>query len=90
MPNQTKTVRVEVTQEDIDTRPELGNWCHTCPLARAISRALGIPVSVGMSEWNDGHKLPDAALEFRRAFDDSYYDGVSYLVPFSFDLEVPA
>jgi len=69
-------VKIKITQDDIDK----GNRHSSisCPLARAINRIRGqgrFLVSVTSNDWrwkDDWHSywpLPEAAIEFIRAFD---------------------
>ena len=83
----TTRIKVDVTQEDIDHGVQ--SDCRKCPVARAISRALGFQVeaysTIGI--WlSDSDKVPTPAIAsaFIRQFDE--FKPVS---PFSFDLEVP-
>lgn len=86
----TKTVHVEVTLGDIERG--CPRKASQCPLAHAITRAMGQPMAVDcFSEgWIAfGHgllrmSLPQRAVIFADAFD--LEQGVS---PFSFDLELP-
>lgn len=79
-------VEVEVTQEDID-KGICFNGAH-CPLSRAIGRAMKTKVEVGthhahvLGEFQS--YLPEEAIRFRRAFDNS-----EKVEPFSFKLGVP-
>jgi hypothetical protein len=94
----TKTVTVTVTQKDINIGTPL--MCYLCPVALAISRAVGgrrvrvkNPYRWGFSDGPFGDKrdnepdaraLPLIARTFIEAFDLGKPVG-----PFSFELEVP-
>lgn len=84
-------IAVEVTIEDLDsgTRGD----CHACPVALALSRAIGRPVFVdgdeafiesGPDGWRAGVKLPEAAVAFIRRYDRGWIAG-----PFTFDIDMP-
>jgi hypothetical protein len=88
---ETKRVRVNVTQRDIDRgEPQ---ECERCPIARAAKRA-GIVNAKVMEGWLDvqyfppsgecGVTLPDPAMRFIEEFDRNC--GVA---PFAFELDVP-
>lgn len=86
--SETRTIRVEVTQDDIRN----GWHCNPakCPVARAISRASGRPARVGVRNFRfadalevDGSPLPSVALLLRQRFDN--YHIVS---PITFTLEI--
>lgn len=82
-------ITVDVTQEDID-HGEIGE-CETCPIARAISRAVGKTALVIADNFCFDHNdmtdypLPKVASDFVRQFDS----GVD-VSPFSFPISVPA
>lgn len=85
------TIRIEVTQEDI--KDGVRGDCYTCPLARAIGRAMDLPGSafvtlrsLYLDDFTRICWLPVAAAEFVTKFDLAK----SAAEPFSFDLEVPA
>lgn len=85
-------VRVDVTAEDI------ANGCQhmasSCPVAKAISRALGTSVYVNTTggKWGKnseldlalGHPLPMVVVQAARKFDRS-----GEMRPFVFDIELP-
>lgn len=98
MSNVTRTVTVTVTQEDIDTGDP--GMCYECPVARAISRAVGRRCRVkepnywGFSDGPSGNKsdnlpdpfrLPPIAATFVETFDDF---GPERVVPFTFEITV--
>lgn len=71
-----RTVTVDVTQEDIDVG--IAGECGRCPLALAMTRALGREVGVGLCQWwfadtpgvvRAAFFLPKIAQEFRIEFD---------------------
>lgn len=80
-------MKIEVTQEDIDggCRESAGH----CPIALALARATGCPVSVGPGSCSvrkdDGwhhYELPLAARRFVRDFDGN----TAPVSPFKFTL----
>lgn len=81
---------IEVTQDDIDTGIPFD--ASKCPLAKAMSRALGRTILAGAYVWgfdDDGDYTPnyllsDLAIDFRTSFDRG--EGVS---PISFEVELP-
>jgi hypothetical protein len=82
-----RTVTVNVTQEDIDRRRPRSQ-CG-CPLATAISRAVGEPMAVfntdvGPQAGGYYVNLPPDAFDFRRAFDAG-----RAVRPIAFPLRVP-
>ena len=91
-------IKVEVTQADIDA----GEPCcaGTCPIARAMTRALGRPIAVCSRFWsyadeqNTAYCMPPSASAFVRDFDDGHIEamreirGLSTPKPFSFELEI--
>lgn len=85
-----RSVRVEVTPEDI----ELGERAHSerCPVARALSRALGTDlgtvavygiraIGIGGGSW--------AVIPERVSKKIEAYDKYGVMMPFSFDVRVP-
>jgi hypothetical protein len=87
----TRTVRVEVTQEHI--KKAVPGVCGECLIAVAISEAMGEPWSVGFTiayrgkeAFTSGRQaeLPRAAVDARVKFDER-----APVKPFTFDLEVP-
>ena len=85
-----KTIRIEVTAEDI-AKGRRQSAC-ACPIALAMERVGACPV-VGTDAANisfgyrrfDHVELPPEATEFITKFDD----GDTSVRPFSFDLELP-
>ena len=90
-----RTIRVSVTQEDIDAGVACD--CEKCPIARAM-RALGYNATVDddiVYIWNEElrwegkkllwRRLPEVAVRFVAAF-----DGGQVVEPFEFELVVPA
>ena len=101
------TITITVTQEHINRAVAAMNRIpplersDTCPVALAISKALGVPVFVGgtlfgnytqqglgppSSAWTS--RLPPEALAAVVAFDLAPHTGVC-VTPFSFDIEDP-
>jgi hypothetical protein len=87
-----RTVRVEVTAEDI--RDGRARDCFNCPVSRAIDRAVGARVASGAGvAYITGQdcvnvelsSLPDGARAFMTAFD--HRPGPFH--PFAFDLDIP-
>lgn len=82
--------KIEVTQKDIDDSDRVVIFSSTCPVARAVSRALQVPVVYVYPPLDlislEGIfvKLPAVARTFGEAFDAN-----EEVAPFSFDLEVP-
>lgn len=85
---------IHVTQEDIDegqiTNGSVSRAC-ACPIARALSRALGVPITVGFLEYRKTseptgpfHYLPDAAKHFIWDADDK-----KPVEPFTFEIDTP-
>jgi hypothetical protein len=78
-----KTVRIEVTQDDIDN----GSACDVCacPIALACLRAGLKDVSVcdASLDWKEKIPTPTVAVEFIFAFDSG-----RDVKPFSFEIEV--
>lgn len=87
----TTTVTVEVTEKDIAEGE--GKDCFRCPVAIAIRRAVGNPVSVGMVLFKvigDAGKsftgrLPECASNLVRSF-----DAFGEVKPISFPLDIPS
>lgn len=88
-------VLVKVTDEIIDKSyvrlENEGRRCLECPVAMAISVALGKPITVNGTEWrfvlsDRYHELPSSAKRFVHKFDSGSCDGVD---PFEFEIEVP-
>lgn len=83
-------MRVEVTQEDIDTaNSHCACRCLECPVALGANRAFGQPVTVDgifLRALNSGRgvELPRVAKKFVMAFDLG-----RPVAPFAFDLELP-
>lgn len=79
-------IRVEVTADDI-LRGRARD-CKGCPVARAISRALGVAASVGSMSFFLGESpclpLPAPVLEWV-----GDYDAGRPVAPLSFLLELP-
>ena len=69
------TVTVNLTESDIREAPRQTVDCaSSCPLAVAISRAIGEPCWVGIVDWGSSSSpqwgfLPKIAHDFRRQFD---------------------
>jgi hypothetical protein len=77
--------RVEVTQEHIDRGEKMN--CHDCPIALAVSAALGQEVTVGAEIVHLGKGLaylPRSVSDWIVEFDLG-----GRVAPFVFDLEVP-
>ena len=77
-------VKVSVTQDDINHGERRS--CARCPVARAMTRALGKPVSAGPDGWwtlGDGsiHRFP---LDVRANV--MAYDEIGLMVPFEFEV----
>jgi hypothetical protein len=82
-----RLVRVDVTRED--TRHRTMSATADCMCARAISRALGYPVNVGMwAVWRAGTAHTIATLPKSIENKISAWCNKEYIDPFSFDLEV--
>jgi hypothetical protein len=86
-------ITVKVTQEDIDDGKQAS--CYDCPLAIALSRAIGCDVGVsgGKASWVDRYGvnevwLPPVADDWYRRFDNDNY-GRGPVSPFEFELDVP-
>jgi hypothetical protein len=89
----TKTVRVEVTAEDI--KHGAMSDCENCPVAWAFIRATGldhfkvsvdeITITWPFSDRKEAIELPESVSEWISAFDDG-----KPVSPISFDLDVPA
>ena len=83
------TVTVNLTESDIREAPRFLLSCESCPLAVAISRAIGEPCWVGIVDWGSSSSprwgfLPKIAHDFRRQF-----DGKGPLPkPISFEIDV--
>lgn len=80
------TVRVIVTQEDIDLGKPYDSW-H-CPIARALWRAIGRKCAVGTDDFRlpgtcGPVPLPNSAHEFINRFDDH-----EHVEPFEFEIPV--
>lgn len=87
--------RITVTQKDIDEGKAVD--CDKCPIALAISRALGYHVSVtrslafirGNEKFNA--KIPDEVGQFIRYFDLFGKDNgwsTGTIKPFTFELDI--
>lgn len=81
-------MNIHVTQEHICEGCRRN--CERCPIARAISEALGEPVNIGTEFWwrpKEGYRrmrvLPLEACEFIRAFDTH-----QPVKPFTFNLDL--
>lgn len=83
---------IRVTQEDIDSPRIPGERCTTCPVARAMTRALGYGVHV-QGRWflpkPNPSNLPMTLLPKRVTTWIENYDGRAAVKPFIFYLEVP-
>jgi hypothetical protein len=80
-------VAVNVTAEDIAEGRESDCW--ECPVARALSRAVGDDVHVYFGSISDGggmweRHLPRTASDFQRRFDKG-----QPVEPFGFEASVP-
>lgn len=81
------TMRIDVTQEDIDKGVKK---CHcTCPIALALKRQTRVAYEVSddcVVAVTDrfAHGLPEHASSFIRAFDMGLI-----VAPFSFELDIP-
>jgi hypothetical protein len=91
-------VTVNVTQEDIEAnsydRTTLRS--RSCPVAKALSRAIGEPCVTGGIYWSrEGEKdthhflLPEQAAYFIRKADNAFDSCVLEENPFSFEIEIP-
>lgn len=87
VPKKKNNVRVKVTQEDINAGRRKS--CGGCPLALALSRALGRECVVGpVCWWIDGDDTKDCVrlgrdeYNFRVKFDDGFH-----VAPFTFYVE---
>jgi hypothetical protein len=87
-----KIIQISVTQEDIrHNNSGGGRRCEVCPVARALSRAVGRSVIVGTHGWRFPHdefmrRLPDVAIAAILRLDD---DDATWPEPFSFTLDIP-
>lgn len=84
MPPEMDVIRVEVTQDDINKGVQ--DNCTKCPVALALSRAFGIPVTVEATFATVNGKeipIPYEVYEFIWKFDGVGKDGVK---PFIFFL----
>jgi hypothetical protein len=82
-------IKVEVTERDIRLGREQILSNSLCPVARAISRAVGKSVDVGVS-WASINRDYDVVLPKKcQAFIDRLCRGKS-LKPFSFTISLPA
>lgn len=90
-----RTVTIEITAEDIaqneKPRNDTDYRCLICPVARAMSRAFGEPVSVTGCQWrfdrfdsHDYYSLPTVARAAVHLLDQS-----RPVQPFTFPVEVP-
>ncbi len=82
-----KIMMVSITEEDIHKGGIGDRW--RCPLALAMSRAVGQPVLVGFSRYGDRsdgwlRPLPRKAVKWRRRFDAD-----KKVCPISFPARVP-
>jgi hypothetical protein len=87
-----KTIRVEVTQEDI-SKGVVGN-CRRCPLARAIGRLIGQKISVAVSLcyvsfWKGTRRLGPSYLSREAYRFRSEFDCGEKVLPFSFPISIP-
>lgn len=77
-------MKIKVLKKDI--REGCPGDTNRCPLARALSRALGGPCEVYVTSWKDDkdvrHKLPRKAETFRQRFDDG-----RVVHPFEFEVQ---
>lgn len=78
-------IEINVTQEDINNN---GKECLTCPISRAMTRAFGERIFVGIDHWwfedkssELGKELPTVAIQ---AIDRYIYSG--RMEPFSFEV----
>lgn len=88
--------KISVTQADIDQG--CINYLHgpnislCCPLALAISRAIGKDVSVGITRFflintnNPEYGLPDKATDFVLSFHANAISSKENLTPFDFEV----
>ena len=83
-----RTMHVQVTQQDIDEGDK--SQPRSCPLALAMTRAMGLPISVGGVGWSrltkDGrffdHK--DLDLPVKAKLFINQYDLSKEVLPFEF------
>ena len=90
---------IEVTQADIDSNNKTnpGLRCQTCPVAKAMARALGRPIEVGSKTWGlkwtmDEKPLPKSVISFIHRLDVAWTNNKDFqatsVKPFSFEVEL--
>ena len=82
-------IKVEVTEKDIRLGRKQILTNTLCPVARALSRAVGKPVQVGVSWASINHDYDTVLPKKCQAFIDRLC-GKKPLKPFSFTISLPA
>lgn len=87
-----RTITIEVTAEDIKKhgpRNHMVSRCATCPVAVAMTRAIGRKIRVNGVDWtaDDWDTYMELPRRIQRLIGD--IDDGRYPDPFSFPVEVP-
>ena len=86
------TVRVRVTQEDIDAG--VRGMCAGCPVALAVARAIPTATHVGIWAGAGILEFPDRIVDFELGELPTVaiagFDEFGTMSPFEFDLPLPA